>query len=82
MLAFVANTTASWKSFMNTTDARDKDHAEDLLTAAESAASARLPAERVRLAGSSRAERMCGAREDFRSQFLTALLRALSAWPA
>jgi len=80
MLAFLANTTASWESFMNTTDDRETDHAQDLLTVAEATASARLAAERLTLADSSPAERTCEARADFRSRFLIVLLRALSAW--
>ncbi|MGH7172671.1 MAG: hypothetical protein ACRELF_04610 [Gemmataceae bacterium] len=80
MLAFVANTTATWESYMNTIDGREKDHGQDLLIVAESATSARLAAERVGLADSSRAERTCGTTVDFRSQFVTVLLRALSAW--
>ena len=81
MLAFVANTTASWESFMNTTNDRETDHAQGLLAVTESAASSRLTAEPILLPASARIDHRRKAREDFRSRFLTTLLRALSAWP-
>jgi hypothetical protein len=80
MLAFVANTTTSWECFMNTIDDRERDHGQDLVTVAESAASTRRVDERVKLADSSRYRQTRGA--DSRSRFLIVLLRALSAWPA
>ena len=54
MLAFVANTTASWESFMNTTNDRETDHAQGLLAVTESAASSRLTAEPILLPASAR----------------------------
>ncbi|HEY7426726.1 MAG TPA: hypothetical protein VH682_20995 [Gemmataceae bacterium] len=82
MLAFVANTTAAWGAVMNTTDRREQDHARDLLVAAKSADSAPPSVERLALVGSGPTEPMWGAKADFRSQFLTVLLRALSTWTA
>lgn len=80
MLAFVANTTASWESFMNTTDNRENDRIQDLLTAGESAGLAPRSADRLALLGSFRAEQECGTKTDFWSRFLPILLRALSVW--
>lgn len=82
MLAFVANTTASWESFMNTSDNAENDRTPDRLVAAASADPVSLPAKRPALFDSVRAEQGWGAKMDFRSRFITALLRALSAWPA
>ena len=82
MLAFVANTTASWGTLMNTTDSMPQDRAWDLRVAAESAGPAPHTAERLTLVGSSRTEPAWGAKADFRSRFLIVLLRALSTWTA
>lgn len=82
MLAFVANTTASWESLMHTTDDREKGRVPVLPAVTESVASTRLANERGLLVGPSRHQKTYGAAADSRSRFLTVLLRALSAWPA
>lgn len=82
MLAFVANTTASWESFMNTTDGREQDHAQKLLAVTEPAASDDLVVERITRIPSFELERKRETRDNFRGRFLTTLLRALAAWPA
>lgn len=82
MLAFVANTTASWETLMNTPDNAKNDRAQDLLVAAASADPAFLSAERLAFLGSVQVELECGAKTNFGNRFLTVLLRALSAWPA
>jgi hypothetical protein len=80
MLAFVANTTASWESIMNNTDSTENDRAQNLFSVAASDDPISVFSERVGFVGSSRTERECGKKGTFLERFIPILLRALSAW--
>jgi hypothetical protein len=80
MLAFAANTSASWETFRNSADSMQTDRVPDRLVAAESAGSGPPSVERFAVDDSSPSEQTCGAGKDCGSRFLLILLRALSAW--